>query len=226
MERQHTSAARIYSIAAPLCVVAPVFVPPWLFDKTVALTYVAFGGLPMCGLAVLLATIHWQHQLEGWTYRAIAWIWTAAALLAFVPVGAWVDSRLWGNTSLGLRALMMVSAALLLMLLAIRVWRLATNVRTVLAAGIAFVACPVRGIQPPSAPRIAPRRAHGARGGGTGSRGVFRQRFRRLSGATVSGHPSLAPEGTAAAHPAVAIAPRLQPGRMSALRGGNRASLA
>jgi hypothetical protein len=137
--QRRTSAARIYALTSPLCVVAPALVPPSAFDPTVALTHVAFGGLPMCGLAVLLATIHSQHQLEGWTYRWIASIWAAAALLAFVPLGAWVGPHVDWDTSLGLRAVVMVCAALSLIVLAVRVWRLPTNVRTVLAAGIALV---------------------------------------------------------------------------------------
>jgi hypothetical protein len=109
-----------------------------VFDRTVAVTYVLFGGLPMCAIALLLAAIHTQHQLTGRMYRWIATMWAVATLLGLVPLGAWFGP--YGAWDASVQAAAIGCAALLLLVLAVRLWRLPSKARRLLAWGVALAA--------------------------------------------------------------------------------------
>jgi hypothetical protein len=132
------TATRIYTFAAPLCLVAPALVP-WSIDRAVMLS-VLLTGLPLSIMAALLATIHAQYRLRETLHKATALIWAVSAFLIASPLPAWVSSAQTADVIWSARTAVDACASLLFVWVAWRAWKFPSRPRFLLTMGLAAVA--------------------------------------------------------------------------------------
>jgi hypothetical protein len=139
MSQRGASLPHIYTLAAPVCLVAPAVIPIGMNPFVVA-SEMVLGGLPMSIMALLLANIHAQYRLTDTVNQVAAAVWVVGTLLILTPLSPWTFSWLGASPIFFAQAAATTLATLLFAILAWRAWRLPSRARFVLSIGFGAVA--------------------------------------------------------------------------------------